>query len=1056
MKNYQKILILLGGVFIATPVLGAPTANVLRNVFPEETTKYDIGTSTPNLWWNHFYSKYASTTLLTTGTIDATSTTATSTFGNGIQLSNGCFRMPNGSCLISSTGTINSGTINRLSYYSGATTLDSANFLTADVSNLFLGIGTSTPGSPLSIQGAANFQPSGTSTIYTGLQLPGLLATSTGITITGGGLINSVSGTSTKIQDLEVQGISGRDLRLTGGVEGDGGNIVMGGAIKDTTGIKFFDIGAATIYDGTPEEITSLDFSNRRLVNAAGTPILYWGTNVGIGSSTPLSALSIGAQGASSGGLYLNGDIGIGTSSPGAALAIATSTAGTRTALLLSNLGSGYTMWAEDSANDTSPFVIDASGNVGIGTSTPGAKLAVEGDVLFATSTLIITPDTPTIAGTVTNPTFMDAPGDVAVQGHYAYVPSVTSDSFAIVDVTIPTDPRILGTIKDSNKLNGANAVVVNGSYAYVSNAVADKLTVIDVSNPDKPVIVNSITSATQLDNIASMYLSGKYIYAASRDDDLITVIDISIPTVPRIISSTAADAANLNDPWEIVVQGKFAYVTHRLDSAGNQSGAGLTIYDISNPNAIVKASTTASTSSISDARGLDVAGRYAYVTGIISDSLTIFDIASSTAPVEVGTVKESVRMNGVTSVKVVGKYAYVMSSSDILAVVDVSDPTNPRFVTSITSSTELDGAEQLVVSGNHLYVVANTDDMLTVVNIGSEIPTLYAGGLTTGSLFVEDDAVFGNSAYIAGGANISGHLSAMNGFSSFYSNKSTTTLTTAGNEFGSEIYFQDISTTTTGTDNSYGLYASTTRLGATGGTINTYGGYFTVTGDTAGSGTSNNYGLYVSASGADVNYGLYSDNGMNYFAGSVGIGTTSPATTTAIHGALLVAGMTSTAQFTATGTVYMTGLDTEAGASDDALCRNNTTFRIEVNAGATTCLLSTRESKENINPLDIGLKEFLGLKPSSFISKADNKPHIGLIAEDMFEIEPRLVVLDEQGKPKTIRYEEFTALITKAIQDFYKEFQQLLARVSGVEKRLNKQEVKIKELEQRILRLEK
>ena len=189
---------------------------------------------------------------------------------------------------------------------------------------------------------------------------------------------------------------------------------------------------------------------------------------------------------------------------------------------------------------------------------------------------------------------------------------------------------------------------------------------------------------------------------------------------------------------------------------------------------------------------------------------------------------------------------------------------------------------------------------------------------------------------------------------------------------------------------------------------------------------------------------------------GNFGVGTTTVATTTGIQGALLVSGMGSFAQLTATGTVTMKGLDVEAGASDDAVCINATTFRIERNTGATTCLLSTKESKYNIKPLDIGLKEFLKLKPKSFISKADNKPHMGLIAEDMFEIEPRLVVLNEQGKPKTIRYEEFTGWITKTIQDFYGQFQKLLARVTGLENKVNKQEIKIRELEQRLLRLEK
>ncbi len=89
------------------------------------------------------------------------------------------------------------------------------------------------------------------------------------------------------------------------------------------------------------------------------------GNDINLGTGTATSTISGGFG------------IGVGTTTPGAAFAIATSTVGLNTAFLLSNLGSGYTFWAEDSTNDPSPFVIDAAGNVGIGTTTPGAILSV-------------------------------------------------------------------------------------------------------------------------------------------------------------------------------------------------------------------------------------------------------------------------------------------------------------------------------------------------------------------------------------------------------------------------------------------------------------------------------------------------------------------------------------------------------------------------------------------------------------------------------------------------------------------------------------------------------
>ncbi len=80
---------------------------------------------------------------------------ATSTSNNGFNITAGCFSV-NGTCVTGGgggSGTINSGTTNRLSYYSGATTLDSASFLATDITNSRLGIGTTTPYARLSVNG---------------------------------------------------------------------------------------------------------------------------------------------------------------------------------------------------------------------------------------------------------------------------------------------------------------------------------------------------------------------------------------------------------------------------------------------------------------------------------------------------------------------------------------------------------------------------------------------------------------------------------------------------------------------------------------------------------------------------------------------------------------------------------------------------------------------------------------------------------------------------------------------------------------------------------------
>lgn len=81
---------------------------------------------------------------------------ATSTFAAGVKLSGGCFEMPNGSCLSTSSGsgTVGSGTTGQFSYYAadGTTLTATSSIYLATTGNV--GIGTASPGAALDVNGA--------------------------------------------------------------------------------------------------------------------------------------------------------------------------------------------------------------------------------------------------------------------------------------------------------------------------------------------------------------------------------------------------------------------------------------------------------------------------------------------------------------------------------------------------------------------------------------------------------------------------------------------------------------------------------------------------------------------------------------------------------------------------------------------------------------------------------------------------------------------------------------------------------------------------------------
>jgi hypothetical protein len=85
----------------------------------------------------------------------------------------------------------------------------------------------------------------------------------------------------------------------------------------------------------------------------------------------------------------------------------------------------------------------------------------------------------------------------------------------------------------------------------------------------------------------------------------------------------------------------------------------------------------------------------------------------------------------------------------------------------------------------------------------------------------------------------------------------------------------------------------------------------------------------------------------------------------------------------------------------------------------------SSRRFKKEIKPMDKVSEAILALKPVTFQYKSDNKnvPQFGLIAEDVAEVNPDLVMRDDTGEIYSVRYEQVNAML---LNEFLKEHQKV------------------------------
>jgi endosialidase-like protein len=160
---------------------------------------------------------------------------------------------------------------------------------------------------------------------------------------------------------------------------------------------------------------------------------------------------------------------------------------------------------------------------------------------------------------------------------------------------------------------------------------------------------------------------------------------------------------------------------------------------------------------------------------------------------------------------------------------------------------------------------------------------------------------------------------------------------------------------------------------------------------------TISNFG-YVFAADYATNQGQ--SLALNSSGGNVGIGTAAPDRTLTVNGRARVA-----------------QIPFEESAA--AVCYNNA-------GDLLSCGFSSMRFKTNITPLDEGLEIVRQLRPIRFNWKEDERPDIGLGAEDVAKIDPSLAFTNSESEVVGVKYEKLNLLLINAVKQQQAQIEQL------------------------------
>lgn len=361
------------------------------------------------------------------------------------------------------------------------------------------------------------------------------------------------------------------------------------------------------------------------------------------------------------------------------------------------------------------------TGNTGIGTTDPQAKLHVNGDLRLQQGVSVNKFSTDSLFSSNSHSVI---PTEKAIKDY------VKTGLWMGVDSSALSDNVLVAKGFATQLLANPMSVALKDNYAYIVSYNTSAITSVDISDHNKPTSKYSV-SGPAISNPVDIKIRGDYAYVISETNNRLTVCDIAFGGVALL----GFNSTGLNMPRKLVINGNFAYVSNSLSST-------IQIFDISNPTLIVPRGSIASFAS-----DFQVQGNFAYIVNNNNNSLTIYDISNPNTPVLRGSTTNGLIGTGGVFVK--DGFAYV--SSTVANVIRVFNVTNPDNITSVSTSTnDFTMPKYLEGSGNYLFVTDANGTAIGVYDISNPSAIVWKGSNSTNLNGVQRFVLSGETVFAA------------------------------------------------------------------------------------------------------------------------------------------------------------------------------------------------------------------------------------------------------------------------------------------------------------------